>query len=67
MIFTILRVDFFRLVLAFAAVLVLIDDLMVGWFKSFLTPLIVMVVIPFSFIGVRPHTEFCTPFLPPLP
>ncbi|MGA9450751.1 MAG: efflux RND transporter permease subunit, partial [Verrucomicrobiia bacterium] len=32
--------------MAFAAVLVLIYILMVGWFKSFLTPLIVMVVIP---------------------
>jgi multidrug efflux pump subunit AcrB len=39
---------------AFAAVLVLIYILMVGWFKSFLTPLIVMVVIPFSLIGVLP-------------
>jgi multidrug efflux pump subunit AcrB len=27
---------------------------MVGWFRSFLTPLIVMVVIPFSLIGVLP-------------
>ena len=40
--------------MAFAAVLVLIYILMVGWFKSFLTPLIVMVVIPFSLIGVLP-------------
>ena len=40
--------------LAFAAVLVLIYVLMVGWFKSFLTPLIVMIVIPFSLIGVLP-------------
>ena len=40
--------------LAFGAVLVLIYILMVGWFKSFLTPLIVMIVIPFSLIGVLP-------------
>jgi multidrug efflux pump subunit AcrB len=40
--------------LAFAAVLVLIYILMVGWFRSFLTPMIVMVVIPFSLIGVLP-------------
>ncbi len=40
--------------MAFAAVLVLIYILMVGWFRSFLTPLIVMVVIPFSLIGVLP-------------
>jgi multidrug efflux pump subunit AcrB len=35
-------------------VLVLIYILMVGWFNSFLTPLIVMVVILFSLIGVLP-------------
>src|ERR1019366_3337728 len=40
--------------LAFAAVLILIYILMVGWFRSFLTPLIVMIVIPFSLIGVLP-------------
>ncbi len=40
--------------IAFAAVLVLIYILMVGWFKSFVTPLIVMVAIPFSLIGVLP-------------
>jgi multidrug efflux pump subunit AcrB len=39
---------------AFAAVLVLIFILMVGWFRSFLTPLIVMVVIPFSLVGILP-------------
>jgi multidrug efflux pump subunit AcrB len=40
--------------LAFAAVLVLIYVLMVGWFRSFLTPMIVMVVIPFSLAGILP-------------
>jgi len=40
--------------LAFAAVLVLIYILMVGWFRSFLTPVIVMVVIPASLIGILP-------------
>jgi multidrug efflux pump subunit AcrB len=50
-----ITIEVFRdLGLAFAAVLVLIYILMVGWFKSFLTPLIVMVVIPFSLIGVLP-------------
>ena len=39
---------------AFAAVLVLIYVLMVGWFRSFLTPLIVMIVIPFSLVGILP-------------
>jgi len=40
--------------MAFAAVLVLIYILMVGWFRSFLTPLIVMVAIPFSLVGILP-------------
>jgi multidrug efflux pump subunit AcrB len=40
--------------LAFAAVLVLIYILMVGWFKSMLTPIIVMAAIPFSLIGILP-------------
>ncbi|MEI8342412.1 MAG: efflux RND transporter permease subunit, partial [Verrucomicrobiota bacterium] len=39
---------------AFAAVLVLIYVLMVGWFRSFLTPLIVMIAIPFSLVGILP-------------
>ena len=39
---------------AFAAVLILIYILMVGWFGSFLTPLVVMAVIPFSLIGILP-------------
>lgn len=50
-----ITIEVFRdLGMAFAAVLVLIYVLMVGWFKSFLTPLIVMIVIPFSLIGVLP-------------
>ncbi len=40
--------------LAFAAVLVLIYMLMVGWFKNYITPLIVMAAIPFSLIGILP-------------
>ena len=45
--------------LAFAVVLVLIYILMVGWFRSFLSPVIVMMVIPFSLIGVLPaHAMF---------
>jgi multidrug efflux pump subunit AcrB len=39
---------------AFAAVLVLIYVLMVGWFRSFRTPLIVMAAIPFSLVGILP-------------
>jgi len=50
-----ITIEVFRdLGLAFAAVLVLIYILMVGWFRSFLTPLIVMVVIPFSLVGILP-------------
>jgi multidrug efflux pump subunit AcrB len=39
---------------AFAAVCVLIYILMVGWFRSFLTPLVVMAAIPFSLVGILP-------------
>ena len=48
-------IEVFRdLGLAFAAVLILIYMLMVGWFKNYTTPLVVMAVIPFSLIGVLP-------------
>jgi multidrug efflux pump subunit AcrB len=40
--------------LAFAAVLVLIYVLVVGWFESFKTPLIIMAAIPFSLVGILP-------------
>ena len=40
--------------LAFAGCIVLMYLLMVGWFRSFMTPLVVMVVIPFSLLGVLP-------------
>ncbi len=40
--------------LAFGAVLVLIYGLIVGWFRSFMTPLIIMVAIPFSLAGILP-------------
>ncbi len=40
--------------IAFAAVLVLIYVLVVGWFESFLTPLVIMVAIPFSLVGILP-------------
>jgi multidrug efflux pump subunit AcrB len=39
---------------AFAACLVLIYVLMVGWFRSFITPLVVMAAIPFSLVGIMP-------------
>ncbi len=40
--------------IAFAAVLILIYVLVVGWFQSFLTPLVIMVAIPFSLVGILP-------------
>ena len=40
--------------LAFGAVLVLIYILVVAWFQSFLTPLIIMAAIPFSLVGILP-------------
>ena len=50
-----ITIEVFRdLGLAFAAVLVLIYLLMVGWFRSLLTPLIVMMAIPFSLVGILP-------------
>jgi multidrug efflux pump subunit AcrB len=39
---------------AFAAVLVLIYVLVVGWFRSFVTPLIIMAPIPLTLIGILP-------------
>ena len=50
-----ITIEVFRdLGLAFAAVLILIYVLMVGWFRSFLTPLVVMMAIPFSLVGILP-------------
>ena len=40
--------------LAFATVLVLIYILVVGWFQSFKTPLVIMAAIPFSLVGILP-------------
>ena len=40
--------------LAFAAVLVLIYVLVVGWFRSFITPLVIMAPIPLTLIGILP-------------
>jgi multidrug efflux pump subunit AcrB len=50
-----ITIEVFRdLGLAFAACLVLIYVLMVGWFRSFLTPVVVMMAIPFSLVGIMP-------------
>jgi multidrug efflux pump subunit AcrB len=39
---------------AFAVVLVLIYVLVVGWFRSFKTPFVIMAAIPFSLVGILP-------------
>jgi multidrug efflux pump subunit AcrB len=40
--------------IAFAAVLILIYILVVGWFQSLITPLVIMAAIPFSLVGILP-------------
>ena len=40
--------------IAFVAVLALIYMLVVGWFQSLMTPLIIMMAIPFSLVGILP-------------
>ena len=50
-----ITVEVFRdLGLAFAAVLILIYVLVVGWFRSFLTPLVIMAPIPLTLVGILP-------------
>lgn len=50
-----ITIEVFRdLGLAFGACLVLIYVLMVGWFRSFFTPVVVMMAIPFSLVGIMP-------------
>jgi multidrug efflux pump subunit AcrB len=50
-----ITVEVFRdLGLAFATVLVLIYVLVVGWFKSFKTPLVIMAPIPLTLVGILP-------------
>jgi multidrug efflux pump subunit AcrB len=40
--------------LAFAVVLILIYILVVGWFQSLVTPMTIMLAIPFSLVGILP-------------
>ncbi|HEX6315764.1 MAG TPA: efflux RND transporter permease subunit, partial [Gemmatimonadaceae bacterium] len=48
-------IEVFRdLGLAFAVVLILIYVLVVGWFQSFTTPLVIMAPIPLTLIGILP-------------
>ena len=48
--------------LAFGAVLILIYILVVGWFRSFLTPMVIMAAIPFSLVGILPAHGFLHAF-----
>jgi multidrug efflux pump subunit AcrB len=50
-----ITIEVFRdLGLAFAVVLVLIYVLVVGWFKSFTAPLVIMAPIPLTLVGILP-------------
>ncbi len=40
--------------IAFAAVLILIYIMVVGWFKSFMVPIVIMAPIPLSLVGILP-------------
>ncbi len=52
--------------LAFGAVLILIYVMVVGWFKSFKIPLVIMAPIPLVSIGILPgHAIFGAFLLPP--
>jgi len=50
-----ITIEVFRdLGIAFAAVLVLIYILVVAWFRSFITPIIIMAPIPLTLVGILP-------------
>jgi multidrug efflux pump subunit AcrB len=50
-----ITIEVFRdLGLAFAAVLILIYVIVVGWFRSFIVPLIIMAPIPLTLVGILP-------------
>ncbi len=50
-----ITIEVFRdLGLAFAAVLILIYVIVVGWFRSFTVPLIIMAPIPLTLVGILP-------------
>ena len=58
-----ITVEVFRdLGLAFAAVLVLIYVLVVGWFRSCVTPLVIMAPIPLTLVGILPAHAFMGAF-----
>jgi multidrug efflux pump subunit AcrB len=62
-----LTLELFRdLGAAFVVVLLLIYGLLVGWFRSFTIPLVVMAPIPFSLVGILPaHAALAANFTAP--
>ena len=46
---------------AFGAVLILIYILVVGWFRSFVTPIMIMAAIPSRWRAFCPRTDCCMP------
>jgi len=48
--------------IAFVAVMILIYVLVVGWFRSFLTPLVILAPIPLSLAGILPAHAFSGAF-----
>lgn len=58
-----ITIEVFRdLGLAFAAVLILIYVLVVGWFRSFVVPLIIMAPIPLTLVGILPAHALMSAF-----
>ena len=58
-----ITIEVFRdLGLAFGAVLILIYVLVVGWFRSFITPLTIMAPIPLTLVGILPAHGFMGAF-----
>lgn len=50
-----ITIEVFRdLGIAFAAVMLIIYVMIVGWFRSFITPLVIMAPIPLSLVGILP-------------
>jgi multidrug efflux pump subunit AcrB len=58
-----ITIEVFRdLGLAFAAVMLIIYVMVVGWFRSFITPIVIMAPIPLSLVGILPAHAFMGAF-----
>ena len=50
-----ITIEVFRdLGLAFGTVMIIIYVMIVGWFRSFITPIVIMAPIPLSLVGILP-------------